>query len=168
MTTGKEAQLTYQEASRRLSYDPTSGLFCWKTADGGVPIGGSAGYVNSNGYMVVGLLGHKYRLHRLAWLLVRGKWPEGTIDHINCIRTDNRWSNLRDVDFGVNAQNKVVPTKANQLGVLGVYWSDKRKGYMAAIKLHGRGMRRGPYKTTDRAYAAYVDMKRKYHEGCTL
>jgi ssDNA-binding Zn-finger/Zn-ribbon topoisomerase 1 len=39
-----------------------------------------------------------YRTHRLIWLWVHGKWPDGEIDHINGRKNDNRISNLEDVD----------------------------------------------------------------------
>jgi len=33
--------------------------------------------------------------HRLAWAFMKGEWPN-VIDHLNGIRNDNRWSNLRN------------------------------------------------------------------------
>ena len=165
----KESILSFEHANSRLGYDRATGAFHWKTSEGGVVIGGNAGYANSNSYMVVGLLGQKYRLHRLAWLLTHGQWPVGTIDHINCDKTDNRLCNLRNVSQAVNMQNQREPTAANTSGYLGVYWSVRRKGYMASVSVgHRKQKRRGPYRTTERAYAAYVDLKRTHHEGCTL
>ena len=163
----KETALTFEQANRWLDYNQETGQFIWKVSTCKANAGSVAGYINSNGYMIVGLLGEKYRLHRLAWLLTHGQWPDGTIDHINCNRTDNRLCNLRNVSQSVNVQNMRSPTAANTSGFLGVYWSARRGGFMAAVKLGNKGKRRGPYKTAERAYVAYVDLKRMHHEGCT-
>ena len=164
----KESTLTFEHATLCFDYQQETGQFIWKVSTCKTQTGSVAGYINSNGYMVVGLLGQKYRLHRLAWLLTHGQWPVGTIDHINCNRSDNRLCNLRNINQSINVQNQRTPTAANTSGFLGVYWSAKRNGFMAAVKLHKKGKRRGPFKTAERAYLAYVDLKRMHHEGCTL
>lgn len=48
--------------------------------------------------------------HRLAWFLVTGVWPVGIIDHVNGIRDDNRWRNLRHVTAIENNLNKAERT----------------------------------------------------------
>ena len=48
------------------------------------------------GYLVYNILGKQYKVHRLVWLLETGKWPSGVIDHIDGIKDNNRFSNLRD------------------------------------------------------------------------
>jgi hypothetical protein len=165
----KESLLSFDHASRCFDYQPESGQLIWKVSTCKSKAGSVAGYVNSNGYMVVGLLGEKYRLHRLAWLLMHGHWPVGTIDHINCDRGDNRLCNLRNVSQAVNMQNKREPTISNTSGYLGVYWSARRGGFMASVSVGNRKQkRRGPYRTPERAFDAYVDLKRMHHEGCTL
>jgi len=164
----KELLLSFEVADSHIQYCARTGAFTWKSSVGGVVVGQPAGYINSNGYMVIGFAGQKFRLHRLAWMLTHGSWPIGVIDHVNGDRTDNRLANLREVSQAVNLQNMRVPTKANTSGFLGVYWSGKRKGFMAAVHLGKKGKRRGPYKTAERAYVAYVDLKRKHHVGCTL
>jgi hypothetical protein len=54
-----------------------------------------AGYVNKDGYRVVTLMGKKYFAHDLIWLYQTGQFPTGEVEHINGIRDDNRWCNLR-------------------------------------------------------------------------
>ncbi|MGL9722094.1 HNH endonuclease signature motif containing protein [Symbiopectobacterium sp.] len=46
------------------------------------------------------------RAHRLAWIYVYGVEPDGEIDHINGIRSDNRICNFRIVDDKQNARNR--------------------------------------------------------------
>ena len=164
----KDHLLTADSLRAMLDYSPSTGLFTWKKNRGSALAGSNAGNINSNGYLTVGLIGGKFRLHRLVWLHYYGHWPVGTVDHLNGLRTDNRLCNLRDVPQCINMQNRRSPSKSNVCGVLGVYWSDRRNGFMASIKLQGKQKRRGPYKTKERAYSAYIDMKRVHHEGCTL
>ena len=33
--------------------------------------------------------------HHLAWLYMTGEWPEYDIKHVNGLKDDNRFSNLR-------------------------------------------------------------------------
>jgi hypothetical protein len=164
----KESLITAEWLRSTLAYDQETGIFTWLTAEGGVCIGSTAGNVNSNGYAVVGLKGVKYRQHRLAWLHVHGQWPQHTIDHIDGNRTNNQINNLRMVPQSINMQNRRTASKNSVSGVLGVYFSARRNGYMASIKTSEKQKRRGPYKSVDRAQQAYLEMKRSDHEGCTL
>ena len=164
----KEQNLTQEQLKAVVHYDPSTGLFTWLSTLGGVCVGQVAGNGNSNGYRVLGWNGRKYRQHRLAWLYVHGAWPKGTIDHMDGDRCNNRIGNLRDVSQRINMQNQRKPTKANTSGALGVYWSANRGGYMASVSVKPKKYRRGPYRTIERAQDAYLDLKRKHHEGCTL
>jgi len=51
-----------------------------------------------------------------------GEFPECDIDHINGIRHDNSWNNLRNVSKSINSKNKRVQTNSPS-GVLGVTWN---------------------------------------------
>ena len=57
-------------------------------------------------------------LHRLAFLYMKGTIPE-YVDHINRIRTDNRWLNLRACTSSENTLNKKLGT--NKSGFPGIY-----------------------------------------------
>lgn len=164
----KESQLSLEALRSRLSFEPDTGVFRWLTTQGGVTVGSPAGNLNSSGYMVVGFSGLKIRQHRLAWLFNFGAWPSGTIDHIDGDKKNNRIANLRNVPHRVNKQNMRVATASNSLGVLGVYWSERRVGYMASVSTDGKQKRKGPFSTIERAQAAYLELKRLHHEGCTL
>lgn len=122
----------------------------------------------SNGYRIVKIEGVRYKAHRLIWVYVHGVLPVEVIDHINGVRSDNHIDNLRSVSQLVNTQNQTKPTIASQTGALGVYWSTRKAGYIGQVSVNGKKRRRGPYRTVEQAAQAYLELKRKYHEGCML
>lgn len=63
------------------------------------------GTVRKDGYIAAAVKGKQYLLHRLAFFYVNGYMPV-EIDHINGIRSDNRISNLREVDHKENTRNR--------------------------------------------------------------
>lgn len=50
--------------------------------------------VSKHGYTYITFRSQKYTVHRLAWRMVTGEWPERRVRHLNGLRFDNRWSNL--------------------------------------------------------------------------
>jgi hypothetical protein len=150
-----------------LSYDPETGRFTRIAKSGpNVVVGAEAGAVN-HGYRRIYVGGRPYAAHRLAWLWVHGKWPDGKVDHINGDTDDNRIANLRDVDHSTNLENQRRARSDNLLGVLGVRAKPSGR-YEARIWVKGRPMFLGSYPTAEDAHGAYVEAKRKLHEGCTL
>lgn len=106
--------------------------------------------------------------HRLAWLYVHGRWPDGLIDHKNGDRADNRFDNLRDVAHRVNMQNLRKAFVSSKTGLLGA--SPLKDGRFGAfIKRDGKSKNLGTFDTPELAHAAYVAAKRViHHEGNTL
>lgn len=90
-----------------IKYSPKTGLMYNR----GTPVLG----VGKNGYMSTSYKGERFYIHRLAWLLMTGEpVPKGLdIDHINRIRTDNRFENLRVVTRRENLLN--CAPRTNQL-----------------------------------------------------
>lgn len=151
-----------------LSYDPNTGEFRWLKAPGQRSdlIGSVAGGLGLDGYKKIRVDSTLYQAHRLAWLHHYGVHPNDDIDHINGVKTDNRIENLRDVPHAVNMQNIRRAHRDSSTGLLGVKVVGGR--HFAAIKLDGKAISLGGYDTAGEAHAAYVDAKRRLHEGCTL
>lgn len=91
--------------------------------------------------------------HRVAWALHYGEWPDGQIDHINGDKADNRLDNLRVVTAQGNAKNRPLRSD-NTSGHVGVYWVTETKQWMAQIKVDGRQVTIGRYKTFEDAVVA--------------
>jgi len=155
-----------------LSYDADTGLFTWLIPNCmRMKPGDRAGCANGKtGYVEIHIQGKKYKAHRLAWMYVYGAWPLQDIDHINGVPGDNRIANLRDVSRTVNSQNQRRPKSGNPaLGVTktrngkyqSVIWVPSTDGSKQYIFL-------GTFLTADDGHAAYLEAKRRLHEGCTI
>ena len=48
------------------------------------------------------------RAHRVIWAIQTGSWPSSDVDHVNRIKTDNRWINLRVATRSQNLANRSV------------------------------------------------------------
>lgn len=158
--------LTIDDLRKVFCYCPETGEIRYRTNVGTkVKAGDLAGYLN-HGYVRIKHKGVSLGAHRLAWALLYGDWPKGSIDHINGDPADNRIVNLRDVDHRTNMENKHKPLSNNRIGVLGV--RRQGSGFHARIRVDGKEISLGTHPTADAAHAAYLNAKRKMHKGCAI
>lgn len=163
--------LTQQRLREVLSYDPETGAFVWLVQPNGrVQVGQAAGNLNPYGYVQIKIDRVLYRAHRLAWLYMNGEWPrQEQIDHINGVRNDNRWKNLREVSRSFNLQNRRTPNRRNASAkMLGVSQRCAGGGFQARIRYNGKEQRLGTFDTAELAHQAYLKAKRTLHPGCTI
>jgi hypothetical protein len=132
-----------------LQFDPESGKFTWLNPQNSrIRAGTPAGHVGK--YMRIRIDGISYLAHRLAWLYMTGEWPSGQIDHVNCDKLDNRWSNLRDASPSQNNAN-VGPRARNTSGHKGVTWHKRNERWQVYL---GRSFV-GQFVSKDEAAEAY-------------
>lgn len=165
-----KADLTAQRLRELLHYNPDTGVFTrlvYRCAGGAA--GEVAGYPNPDGYLIFMVDRRTYMAHRLAWLYINGEWPADLIDHINGVRSDNRIANLRQADKRLNAQNKKRARSDSKTGLAGAYF-DRRWGgrWFSNITTGGRRQHLGFFGSPEAAHAAYIEAKRRLHEGCTI
>lgn len=107
--------------------------------------------LNSRGYVAnISIKNKIIPSHHVIWFLMTGEFPPRgmQIDHINRIRGDNRWENLRLVTSAQNAKN-TKPRKINKSGYKGV--SQAKNGtYSIRVTRTVNG-----FKTAQEAAAAY-------------
>lgn len=153
-------QLPSVEALRaEFSYDPETGILL-RNRYGNIV---KAGYVSKwDGYVQVGFggPGKLWMGHRLIWKMVTGDDPgDMQVDHINRVRHDNRWLNLRLVDMSAQMANRGV-MRTNGSKLKGAYRvSDKRpnrKPYRSSIMRNGKSVFLGYFHTAEEAHAAYI------------
>lgn len=149
-------KLTIEKLREYLKYNPTTGNFVWlkKAANNtklNQPIIGS---ITSSGYVKIRFLRKQYVAHRLAWLYMTGSWPKEEIDHINHVRWDNRWTNLRAATR--QQQSACARLSSNNLcGYRGVSWDSRCEKWFGRIKYNGEVTYLGHYDNKEDAAFAY-------------
>lgn len=139
-----------------LDYNPKTGQFTWKVKRAAaVNAGDVAGTTHKKGYIIIRILNKNYKAHRLAWLFMKGEWPDGHLDHINRVRNDNRIENLRIATFAENNWNAGIRTD-NTSGVKGVSQDKGSRKWRSQISINGKKVYLGTFDTEDAASAAYL------------
>lgn len=170
------ACLEYLRAS--LRYDPETGVFTWAKDNilaGGAKVvsnGDRAGTINADGYRQIQFKidGRKrgFKEHRLAWLLVHGKWPTNQIDHVNGDRSDNRIVNLREATNSQNMMNRKLNANSGS-GVKGVSFHRGSQRWRARLQFNGKRIHLGDFKNKEAAEIAYeAAAKRHFGEFARL
>lgn len=154
--------LTVRRLRETLHYNPETGVFIWiQPASNRVQAGMEAGRIHEVcGYRQIGVDGRRYQAHRLAWLYMTEEWPSDMIDHINCDRADNRFSNLRESCNSDNVKNRRKAGSQNKTGMLGVTAIDS--GFRARIQQDGKNIHLGVFDTAEEAHIAYKSAANKY------
>lgn len=148
--------LSQERLKELLSYNPEIGEFRWTKARRGVVVGALCGRISKgSGYRDIGIDCVLYRSHRLAFLYMLGRWPEGDVDHINRDRADNRWCNLREATRSQNSANVAIGLHRNTSGLVGVVWDKARQKWRAQIRISGRKTNLGRFDAKEDAVRAY-------------
>jgi hypothetical protein len=155
--------ITQDELKGIVSYDFDTGMFtrlittCGSAQKGSIPVS-----KNKDGYYQLRINYKMYTQHRLVWLYVNGGFPNGDIDHINHIRTDNRIVNLRVVDKATNNKN-ISKRSDNTSGVTGVWWHKQIGKWSAEIMVDGKKKSLGCFHNIDDAAKARTKAINKYN-----
>ena len=169
--------LTAEYVRECLDYDPETGLFTWKTR----PLehfkdkrscnswnakfaGKKTGVLSNTGYLVIKINRRKYRAHRLAWLIVYGKWPDNQIDHNDGKRENNRIDNLSDVPNHINGKNQKLRI-TNKSGHQGVF--KRGKSWVARIRVNYQYLHLGSFKNKQEAIKVRksAEIEHGFHEN---
>lgn len=160
-------RLTVARLREVLDYDQLTGLFTWRISTSNrVAVGATAGTAHPKGYIQFSVDHVRCLAHRAAIAYVTGEWPTDEVDHRDGVRTNNRLSNLRRASHTLNAENLRTAKANNRCGFLGV--SRHGPKYRATIHVNGVRHRIGLFETPEKAHEAYLDAKRRMHEGCTI
>lgn len=166
------ADITPELCRQLLRYEPETGKLFWLPRDEEFfpnTHGGSAANkarwnglyagkealvrIDPSGRRTGHILGKRVSSHRVAWMIHYGAAPQYSIDHINGDASDNRITNLRDVDHQTNMMNKWMQ-KNNTSGANGVSWNKRSGNWEAYIKLGRKRCPLGRWATIEEAKAA--------------
>jgi len=142
-----------QQLKETYKYDPDSGQFTRVKASRACKVGRISGCLDkSTGYVRLGIGNTVYHAHRLAWLYMTGELPS-QVDHINGIRHDNRFINLRNVTTLENNRNAKQRVD-NISGITGVYYNKKANRWVGQISIQGKHIHLGNFITKEEAIEA--------------
>ena len=122
------------------------------------------GSLSGGGYITIGIDRRLLYAHRLAFLYMTGGLPKEDVDHINRVRSDNRWPNLRAATRSENLRNTTA--RSGSSGRLGVTWHKGAKKWAAQGRLDGRHIHLGLFADLEEAAEA-ARKWRKYTFGET-
>lgn len=153
-------ELTHERVLELFAYDPDTGLLTRRVKKARQPVGSLVGSFDQDGYRHTKISGKMIRNHRLIVFYMTGRWPRECVDHINGIRDDNRWCNLRECSASANMQNTVArPGKAGFPGV-----TPRPSGnYVAKISKCGRTTYLGTFGDPAKAHEAYMAARAELH-----
>lgn len=141
----QKRRLTQKELKRVLHYNPDTGIFTRKVSLGKVKAGEVAGSPHkASGYIHISIHKKKHRANRLAWLYMEGYWPEHEIDHIDGVRDNNKWLNLRHGSHSCNMQNTKTRVD-NKTKFVGVSFYKAQSKWQATMTVQGSTFHLGYY-----------------------
>lgn len=143
-----------------LRYDPDTGLFWWVRPGLARQMSRPAG-TSKEGYNIIGFQNGLYYGHRLAWYFMKRRWPKKEIDHRDCDRSNNKWSNLRQADRFQQRRNSKMRSD-NTSGYKGVCWAEKEGRWLVSITVKYRSKFIGYYETPKEGAVAYAAAAKKY------
>lgn len=149
-----------------LSYNPLTGELKWiKSTNRRIRVGDVAG--SGADRLRIRVNGVCYLRSRLAWCLHYGMWPDGVVDHMDGVKTNDNISNLRDVPQLVNVQNQLRSHKRSKSGLLGVSPSHNGK-FDAYIMANGKSKYLGRRASAQEAHQLYLSAKSQLHPSSCI
>ena len=136
-------------------------VFFWKKTGKGIKKNRQAGHLSEDGYIDIRIKNCLYPAHRIAWLMMTGSWPDNFVDHINRIRSDNRFVNLREATKAENAQNTDLPSN-NTSGYKGVVWHKPNRNWCAQIIINKKHIHLGSFENLQDAINARIEAEKKF------
>lgn len=147
VNTDKEQLISINRVNKILQYCPKSGELTSLIQRGPISIGQRLGCLDTHSnYRYIMIDGVRVLEHRLIWFIMNLSWPIVIIDHIDKIRSNNIYSNLRDSSYRGNSTNKINNSPSGHNITL-----TKANNYMVTITINSVRHSYGTYKTNEQA-----------------
>lgn len=156
--------LTQDRLKELLHYNPETGVFTWKICrNQNSKVGSVSGSIsNIDGYRRMHIDTKMYKASRLAFLYMLGYFPENMVDHIDRVKDNDRWCNLRHVSRQCNARNQSI-SRANKSGITGVSWHKHHHKWWPQIAINQQKIHLGYYDTKIDAARSRWEAEKKYN-----
>jgi len=147
--------ISAEKVREYLDYSEATGFFAWKKIPSRkFKVGDAAGSLKPHGYMKIQVCGERHYSHRLAWLYITGKWPQGEMDHRDGNRANNAFNNLRESAHKQNCINR--PARGTSFMAGSGRWR-------AQIGVELKQISLGTFGSESEAHAAYLRAVERYH-----
>lgn len=145
-----------------LKYNPIDGTFTVIKARRKWKVGDVVGVKphKTRGYCIINYDKFSYPAHRIAFYLMEEEVPE-QVDHLNQIRSDNRWCNLKASTHFDNQYNKGMQSN-NTSGFTGVYYVKNIDKWEAKIMVNQKNLGRECFDSFEDAVRHRVSLEIKY------
>lgn len=155
-------ELISQSKLKKLyDYNPKSGKLIYKIncPPKGL-IGNEAGWINKRGYRKISINGNEFPAHKIVWLFMTGYYPKEDIDHIDRVRSNNAWKNLRLATRSNNLKNQGLKPN-NKSGYKGV--TSRGNSHSVRLRVNKQRISFGPFCTAKEAAHFYDVQAIKYY-----
>lgn len=144
----------FNEANRIYQYDLINGGLTWKSFknpnhQGKAKLGEQVGGNDGHGYKMCMLLGHKFKVHQIVWLLNHNQLPDMPIDHKDRNKENNKIENLRLA----SDQQNIFNQSSNAKEFSGV--TKVKNRYVARLQINGKKIFLGSFTDKKEAASAY-------------
>lgn len=154
--------ITAERAREVLVYNPDTGGMLWRISRKGVVAGAPVGSVDpGTRYLRVRIDYKLYYVHRLAVLIMTGRFPSARTDHRDLDKLNNKWENIREANSTQNQGNRGLD-RNNTSGFKGVSWCKERGMWEAYITINCRKKNLGRFDKKEDAAAAYWTAAQKH------
>jgi hypothetical protein len=155
------SDMTIELLKSRLHYDPETGLFTRISKCSTKKVGKP----DKDGYITIKVDGTNYQAHRLAFMYMTGRFPVIT-DHINRVRWDNRWCNLREVSMAENLRNRrfgssKLTESGSTSGHRHVYRDSRKNKWVVQVRHEGKAYYNGCHHLLEDAVMAAEELRNR-------
>jgi len=154
--------ITQQEVKSLFNYNPHTGILTNKIKRGSNGFKGAHVGSNCKEYLVTTINRKRYKVHRVIYLFIYGYIPQ-IVDHKDGNKQNNKIENLRPATPSENQRNKGI-SRNNTSGVKGVTWYKNCKLWRAQIRVNGKRIHLGYFKSIDRASVIMEEARKVHHK----
>ena len=154
--------ITQSELKILFNYDLDTGVFTRLVTVKNSKAGTVINKKDTKGYIYFSINKKMYLGHRLAWFYVNGVMPVAQIDHINGLKDDNRFINLRECNNSQNNTNIGIRAD-NTSGFKNVSFSKRSNNWVVFIRINGKKAYLGGFEDIEFADLIATEARNKYH-----